>query len=108
MNDWWGQIRPYVRVERYGNRKQGQSRIEVTDRYTNDKELQRLTGECPVCGRPFTPVRRRDGYYAGAYVRVTCGGVVCTRSERARLAYAALLEYLDTGEQPDKWQARLL
>jgi hypothetical protein len=98
---WWDDLAPFVRVERYGHRKDGQSRIEVTkDGMTRSWDWRGLIGECAHCGRDFLVARERNGSARSAYVRVSCGATACVRSEKTRIAFNELVRYLLTGEGP--------
>ncbi len=97
--EWWLEIENDVRIEKYGNRGKEQARIEVTSRRPS---LMEVEGQCAACRKAFRPVVARQGYAIQPYVRVTCGGVACVRSDAAREASSDLLEYLRTGEEPTR------
>ncbi len=109
MQDWWKAVAPFVRVERYHNRKGVQARVEVAKEYANSASLLKLVGDCSGCNSPFAPVKQRQGFSPYPYIRVTCGGDRCVRSEQARITYKDLLEYLRTGTETYRpMQGRLL
>jgi hypothetical protein len=107
---YWHDLAPHIRTERYGRRRAGEYRLEVST-FIPKATIRRLLAEtttCPSCGQIHHPVRERLG--GGYYLAVACPEAVnpaCKRSEAARLELDQLIR-VSRDKPPSEGQGRLI